>query len=555
MDAFYTQDELTDIFGKTYALILNDSLVPKSKDIYYSFVNNLVRFNTPKGELLIPVYLIRTMLSDDELYKFLLNNLDSLDGYPIKLKYMEDGRIVENFSVSRADLVFAFKAMNINDFPINEQINIASISSLSSTRSCELKYNNYIHKAVVDGCVYSMDARTLLSLLTESEEEFNIFMRADTRPTYDKKYILYLLRDFVERERIFNKYIFKEEVYERYNNIVNYKYIDFESLNKNIKSDDYDGNGESIVEKMHIDDELIREVQKYCKKTYSPIEKAIHAYLRLCELLTYNQDAFINQSNIDAKDYTTPEHLASINLRNNQVLCYEFAFIYAYILKTLGINYTMNAKSFIDTPGYASVEFRFQEYLVKADAMKNMFDSDLTNMKVGDKVNGLTCLNANITTQKKFNEMSTKIRLNILKKKQELETFDRNVNKYKEEINVVGLSKKDKIKLLLRIITRDNLKGIDKLVYQKKIFDSIFTPEDGISITFLSNGIIPFTLVSVYENDQYKYYAVNESESVPLRYITRIELENALDNYIFKKIPGCEEIPGLKEEKGVSYAK
>ena len=30
MDAFYTQDELTDIYGKTYALILNDSLIPKS---------------------------------------------------------------------------------------------------------------------------------------------------------------------------------------------------------------------------------------------------------------------------------------------------------------------------------------------------------------------------------------------------------------------------------------------------------------------------------------------------------------------------------------------
>ena len=554
MDAFYTQDELTNLYDKTYALILNDSLIPKTRDIYNSYVSNMVRFNTPKGELNIPVYLIRHILSDSNLYRHLLNNLDSLDGLPIKLKYIEDGRIVENYSLSRADLVYAFKSMDMQDFSISEQINIASITSLSTTRSCELKYNNFIHKALIDGSVYTMDARTLLSILTESEEEFNIFINGDIHPKYDKKYILYLLRDFIERERIFNKYIFKEEVYERYNKIVNYKYIDFESLNKNQKSDDYDGNGESIVEKLHIDDDLIKEVKKYGKKVYSPIERAIHAYLRLCELLTYNKDAFLNQNLIKTGNYVTPEHIASINLKNNQVVCYEFAFIYAYILKKLGINYTMDAKSFMDSPGYATVEFRFQEYLIKADAIQNIFDSDLTNMKVGDRIKGLTCENANVTTQKKFNEMANKVRLNILTKQKELETFDRNVNKYKEEINIASLSKRDRIKLLLKVITRENLKGVDRLIYQKKIFDSIFTEEDGISISFLNKMNMPFTLITVYE-DTYKYYVVNESTRIPLRSITKEELEDKLNKGIYRLISDDLIIPGINEEKGVSYAK
>lgn len=554
MDAFYTQDELIDLYGKTYASILSDSLIPKSKNIYDSYVTNMVRFSTPKGELNVPVYLIRQILSDSELYKRLLNNLDSLDGYPIKLKYLEDGRIVDSYSLSRADLVFAFRSMDINEFPINEQINIASISSLSTTRSCELKYNNFVHKAVIDGSVYTMDARTLLSILTESEEEFDVFIHADIHPKYDKKYILYLLRDFVERERIFNRYIFKEDVYKRYDDIINYKYIDFESLNKNQKSDDYDGNGESIVEKLHIDEELIKEVQKYGKKVYSPIERAIHAYLRLCEVLTYNKNAFLNQDTLKTGDFITPEHIASINLNNNQVVCYEFAFIFAYILKKLGINYTMDAKSFMDTPGYANVEFRFQEYLVKADAIQNIFDSDLTNMKVGDRIKGLVCTNENVATQKKFNELANKVRLNILKKKQEIETFDRSINKYKEEIDIASLSKRDRIKLLLKVITRENLKGVDRLIYQKKIFEGIFTEEDGVSITFLNKMNNPFTLVTVHEDD-YKYYVVNESSKVPLRTISKEEILEKLDKGIYKYISGELDIPGLLEEKGVSYAK
>ena len=37
-------------------------------------------------------------------------------------------------------------------------------------------------------------------------------------------------------------------------------------------------------------------------------------------------------------------------------------------------------------------------------------------MKVGDRIKGLVCTNENVATQKKFNELANKVRLNILKK-------------------------------------------------------------------------------------------------------------------------------------------
>ena len=552
MTEFYTKDELTSLYGKTYATMVDDSLIPKGYSSYKDYSENLVPIVTPRGTIEMPVLLIKDLLSKPELYKHLLNNLDAMDGYPIKLKYIENGKVLDVFKISKADLVFALRAMDISKLTIPEQINVTSICSLSSTKSCELKYNNHVHRCIIDGTVYTIDARVLLNLLTESEEEFNIFLNVESNSKYEKKYILYLLRDFVERERIFNKYIFKKEVYDRYNDITSFKYIDFESLNKNQKSDDYDGNGESIVEKLHIDEGLIKDIQKYSKKHYGPLERAIHAYLRLCELLTYDEQVFIDYSK--AGEHMTPERIASINKDNNKVICYEFAFIYAYILKKLGINYTMNAKSFIDSPGYATVEFRFQEYLIKADAIRNIIDSDLTNIKVGDQLNGLTCLNENIATQKKFNELSNKIRLNILSRKKEMETYEQNVSKVRNIVNIKELPKKERIKLLLKVITKDNLKGLDKLIYQRRIFESIFTEDDNIKISFISNTNNPFTIITSLDNDVYKYYAVNETEDSPLRVITKEEIESKIQSHEYILLEN-EIIPGLIEDKGVSYVK
>ncbi len=552
MNEFYTKDEITNLYGKTYATMCDDSLIPKSYEIYSNYLENMVPINTPKGIIEMPVLLIKDLLSKPELYKHLLNNLDSMDGYPIKLKYIDQGKILDVYKISRSDLVFALRAMDTSKLSIPEQINITSICSLSTTKSCELKYNNYVHKCIIDGTMYTIDAKILLNLLTESESEFNIFLTVDSNSKYEKKYILYMLRDFVERERIFNKYIFDHQVYERYENITSFKYIDFESLNKNQKSDDYDGNGESIVENLHIDDEFIKDIQKYAKKTYGPLERAIHAYIRMCELLTYDEQVFIDYKK--AGKHIDTKHIASINKDNNKVICYEFAFIYAYILKKLGINYTMNAKSFIDSPGYATVEFRFQEYLIKADAIKSVVDSDLTNIKVGDKINGLTCINENVATQKKFNELSNKIRFNILTRKNEFETYDRNVKNIRNIVNLKELSKKDRIKILLKVITKENLKGLDKLIYQRKIFESIFTEEDNIKITFISNTNNPFTIISSFENGTYKYYAVNESDESPLRVITKEEINNKINTGEYVLIEN-ENIPGLIEDKGVSYAK
>ena len=272
----------------------------------------------------------------------------------------------------------------------------------------------------------------------------------------------------------------------------------------------------------------------------------------MCELLTYDESVFIDYKN--ANKHLDPIRVSTIDKNNNKVICYEFAFIYAYVLKKLGIDYTMNAKSFIDSPGYANIEFRFQEYLIRADAISNIFDSDLTNIKVGDRIKGLTCINENVSTQKKFNEISNKIRLNILNREKQLETYEKNVDNIKNSISSGNLSKKDKIKVLLKVITRDNLKGLDKLIYQRKIFESIFTEEDNIKITFISNKNNPFTIISLFENDTYKYFAVNETNDLPLRVITNDELNAKIENGEYVLLEN-EIIPGLSENKGVSYGK
>ena len=109
MTEFYTKDELTSLYGKTYATMVDDSLIPKGYSSYKDYSENLVPIVTPRGTIEIPVLLIKDLLSKPELYKHLLNNLDAMDGYPIKLKYIENGKVLDVFKISKADLVFALR--------------------------------------------------------------------------------------------------------------------------------------------------------------------------------------------------------------------------------------------------------------------------------------------------------------------------------------------------------------------------------------------------------------------------------------------------------------
>ena len=135
-----------------------------------------------------------------------------------------------------------------------------------------------------------------------------------------------------------------------------------------------------------------------------------------------------------------------------------------------------------------------------------------------------------------------------------METYEQNVSKVRNIVNIKELPKKERIKLLLKVITKDNLKGLDKLIYQRRIFESIFTEDDNIKISFISNTNNPFTIITSLDNDVYKYYAVNETEDSPLRVITKEEIESKIQSHEYILLEN-EIIPGLIEDKGVSYAK
>ena len=79
MSTFYTKDELIQLYGKTYATLLDDSLIPKKASTYDEYMDNMIDINTPKGIIQIPILLIKDILSNQDLYKFLINNLDNMD--------------------------------------------------------------------------------------------------------------------------------------------------------------------------------------------------------------------------------------------------------------------------------------------------------------------------------------------------------------------------------------------------------------------------------------------------------------------------------------------
>ena len=94
---------------------------------------------------------------------------------------------------------------------------------------------------------------------------------------------------------------------------------------------------------------------------------AMYIYVRLCELLSYDQGYFASPKTDDKK---TIQNIKYVNLKFNNVTNYEFLIIYTALLKSVGIRYTLDNRLLGGDADNASITFRSGEYLVKVETLK-----------------------------------------------------------------------------------------------------------------------------------------------------------------------------------------
>lgn len=562
-DNFYTHEEIENEFGSRLTSSFASSLIIKNEDLFLSYKNSDVLEDTIviklKDEKKVNKKLIHDSLTDEGMYRYIQTNLDNSLGIILKVHYVIDSSSYDSIILTRAEFISAVNQI-VDELSQKEKMRFAMIESIARTYSCEQKYSNYTHQVFVDGTIMEVPASTLLKLLTCDEVTFEKFLSGIENFGYDKECLTYSLVDFVSRERILEKYSFPESVNKRYESIRSFSLIDFESLNHNRIKNDIGKDGESVIDKVTLSEELRAFLNDGIDKTYSNLEKVVYYYIKLCEVLSYDENYFSSESTSILSTHESIDNINSLSLNNNQVVKYDFMVAFASILSSLQIAYTLDQNLMAGLPSSGPMlTFRYGEYLISLNTISVPNQSDLVNVKINDEVINLVCTNKNETTKKKFQELLERIYNDVNIKRQKDKTFKESLETYKSAYADKTVSIQERLYVLLLEITRTNLKGIDAIGYEKKIIDNLFGDTNKVVVTYLckearNNYLTPVTIISVNDNNEYIYFMVDHDTPSSVIKVTSGELTNILGLGGIYYVSD-EKIPGINSSVGEKYVR
>lgn len=557
---FYTHEEVANEYGHSIKKNIASSLVLKSEDLFLEYKNNdLIEVDEFEHKS-VSRKLIHDLLSDEGMYRYLQNNLSNDLGIAARIDYIIDIKSVASIKLTRREFIEALNQMS-GELSQHELMRSAVIRSSWVLFSCEQRYRNTLHKTFINDSCLDIPASVLIRILSCSEDEFNKFINGDINFGYAKEILAYALVDFVERERILIKYVFPKNVIDRYENIKNYSLIDFESINKNRIKNDLNEYGESIIDKIELSSELKEYLNAEIADTYSNLEKAIYYYIKLCEVFSLDDNYYLSTSQSLLEEHTNTDNINSKTPSNNKVAMYDFLSIYASLLSELKIDFTLNQTLMNGGEvGSNLLTFKYGEYLVSISSLANPSESDLTNVKINDRLTNITSINKNKVTKAKFKELTDRIYKDIQNKRTDKKTFQESLAAYKQTLSYSKMPITDKIYILLKEITRTDLKGLELSGYTKKLFSSLFKGNKNIAINILakkvdnSTYLTPVIIVS-YLGLEYHYLVVDKSIENSLRSASLDELTSLLseNKYYYidsKNVPSSTEIPGISRYVG-----
>lgn len=378
---FYTIKEFTDIYGPKYRVQIANALVVKDHDLFKKYKKeNLI--SIPEYELIASKNLLIDLINNKGMFLYLISNINNISGIMVEiLEFDNKGNLLDNIVISKVDLVRLLNKLNPSE--IKTITFLPMLEGLTTVKSLQKKYHEQIRTFYIDGELIEEKVINLINILLMSDEEFEYFLKNNPR----KKELCYMLVDFIERERILNKYILSDEQYRRYQSIKDNKSIDKEAINKDLKMKDRDGADKGIIDKISLNQELIDYLYQDMPQTYSSIEKVIYIYLKLIDLFVFNQDK---------------KELLRIDYKDSKVLeINKFILIMAKLIDNLKISYKLSNNVYENDVLY----MRIDEYLLEIKPIM----TNITTFKIEDLFVNINLKNQNEETRKKFKELVFKI--------------------------------------------------------------------------------------------------------------------------------------------------
>ena len=519
-----------------------------------------------KGEN-IPIEYLKRILEDEKYYNYVL---DYFSGETPRFIFatIVNGDIGNRLEYKKIQLFNAIK--NIIK-PYEEDKNIMSrFDNLKESLFLNkfiIKHYNDNFKINVENKEYEVPILGLIELINLKEDKFSEVCENDKIKTINeipKDYFLYILKTFIEDNKLIEDYIIPSNIFNNYTMLKEGQLIDIDAINKFLKTTD------TKYKYVKLNKDLEQKIISNMPEDLSDLEKAMYIYIKMCKTLSYDEEYYaVNQKGDAVEKHQDLKYVSEITLDNPKAVCFEFNVIYTKFLHDLGINFQSNYKNMIGEvygDGHVELDFRVGKYLVHADSVTTILGGDIVRSKLNQPIIGLTCENLNLKTKEEFNNSLNKVYTLINEEdknnKKPADTIENLLEEYKNLTeNVQKLKIKDKFNILMEKIASTELKGIDAYYYILKMKKIFFTPDeevDNLSFNLIRNNlpidedktasVIGIFTVNDYSFNEYEmlndYYLVNEEMNVSK--ISKDEIAEKFDSgeydYIKKTDSG---IPGV----------
>lgn len=423
-----------------------------------------------------PVELLEYTLNDEQTFKTLFNIFQNAHKFKIASdSFMDDGTyeyekipFLEAIEVARDKGLIKLNRITYSRYK--------TLLDLIGYGILKKQLQNKTIQTKVDGITYNIPANKIIEFLELDTKTLNDYINTPNRKgSISKEAFLYIVRRLIIREELMDNFIFPENIEKRITDIVNYEILDFESQNTYLSDEN------SLTSKTNLNPELIEAITKDIPANYSTLEKAIFIYIKMCKILSYNDEFFAaKQRGLAAEKHRMIDYIETISPQFPEVVCYEFNAIYAKMLHSLGINFQRECFSWKNKygDGHENLSFRVGKYIIEADSSRQILTGDLFNAKVGNSIKGLKCRNQNFDTYMDFDEILRKVYKDI--KKEDKSTFSEALKEYEELTNAkqAHIPFNTRFDIFLEKIRTSSFNGLNIMSYILRLVNVLFTEEE-----------------------------------------------------------------------------
>lgn len=422
------------------------------------------------------VELLEYTLNDEQTFKTLFNLFQNVHKFKIASNSSADDETYEYEKIPFLEAIEVARDKGLIKLNKITYSRYKTLLDLISYGILKKQLQNKTIQAKVDGITYNIPANKIIEFLELDTKTLDDYINTPNRKeSISKEAFLYIVRRFIIREKLMDNFIFPENIEKRITDIVNYEILDFESQNTYLSDEN------SLTSKTNLNPELIEAITKDIPANYSTLEKAIYIYIKMCKILSYNDEFFAaKQRGLAAEKHRMIDYIETISPQFPEVVCYEFNAIYAKMLHSLGINFQRECFNWKNKygDGHENLSFRVGKYIIEADSSRQILTGDLFNAKVGNSIKGLKCRNQNFDTYMDFDEILRKVYKDI--KKEDKSTFSEALKEYEELTNAkqAHIPFNTRFDIFLEKIRTSSFNGLNIMSYILRLVNVLFTEEE-----------------------------------------------------------------------------